>query len=88
MRLLTGFRGRVASGVLIGSAFAGVPLAHLPNTGSQPAVVADYRFHPAACGASCVGDNSARLEATGSRGRAGCRVGDDPEARPRGRLTR
>ena len=61
MRLLTGFRGRLASGVLIGSAFAGVPLAHLPSTGSQPAVVADFRFHPAACGALCEGDNGARL---------------------------
>jgi hypothetical protein len=67
MRLLTGFRGRLASGVLTASAFAGVPLAHLPNTASQPAVVADFRFHPAACGALCEGDNSARLEATGSR---------------------
>ena len=61
MRLLKGFRGRLSSGVLIGSVLAGVPLAQLPNTGSQPAVVADFRFHPAVCGALCEGDNGARL---------------------------
>jgi hypothetical protein len=61
MRLLTGFRGRLSSGVLIGSVLAGVTLAQLPNTGSQPAVVADSRLHPAVCGALCEGDNGARL---------------------------
>ena len=33
----------------------------VPNTGSQPAVVADFRFHLAACGALCEANSGAWL---------------------------